>query len=447
MNEICRNKNEFVNIINYSDDLSVYYNEFSNAIRNMMEINQKRVGLCLQHSELIMIIVQCFSEDKCIIEFLNLKLFKNSVGECNKYLDCIISDKELSKLKYKKKIETNLLNKRIFIYYLENCYQETIEEKIFVYYTSGSTGRPKKVYKKEKAVLDEARAIIQKLEINNEDMILCVASCNHVFAQSVACFAAFIAKCKVVYLNPLSSPHTILKRMKEYDFSIMLTTPIYYEFLCDFYEDLNKVRLLLTGGAKLSDKVLNSKLKITNFYGSTETGVIAINNKNKKQRECVGEILDEVKIVWKDREIYKDCREFFVNSPFNAYKICEDNYENKLAGLINLHDIGYQKSNKLYIVGRTDNIVNVYGMKICCSEVEDKINKCLKVDKAVVTKYCDTTGEHIQAYVKLKVRSIENEKFVRDYCLQELEKSKIPSKIIFVNNIPYNELGKIEKKT
>lgn len=446
MNKICRNKSGYVNIINYSDDLSVYYNKFGSEIRDMMKIEQKRIGLCLQHSELIMIIVQCFNENNCMIEFLNFKLFKNSVVEFSKDLDCIISDKELDKLKYKKKIETNLLNKRIYIYCFDNCYQERIEEKIFVYYTSGSTGKPKKIYKKAKAVLDEARAIIQKLEINNQDTILCVASCNHIFAQSVACFAAFIAKCKVAYLNPLTSPHTILKVIKEYNFSIILTTPIYYEFLCDFDKELNKLRLLLSGGAKLSNKVINSKLNITNFYGSTETGVIAINNKSEKQRECVGEILNEVKIVWKDGEIYRNCREFFVNSPFNAYKICEDNYEQEIAKLINIHDIGYQKSNKLYIMGRTDNIVNIYGTKISCLEVEDKINKCLKVEKAAVTKYCDTTGEHIQAYVVLKIRSIENEKFVKDYCLQELEKGKIPSKIIFVNSIPYNEIGKIGKE-
>ena len=79
MNKICRNKSGYVNIINYSDDLSVYYNKFGSEIRDMMKIEQKRIGLCLQHSELIMIIVQCFNENNCMIEFLNIKLFKNSV--------------------------------------------------------------------------------------------------------------------------------------------------------------------------------------------------------------------------------------------------------------------------------------------------------------------------------------------------------------------------------
>lgn len=436
---------EDIMIIDYSAKQSIYINEFNSTLKEI-EVEEKRIGLCLDDNELIMPILQCLEDYKCIIEFLNSKLFKDSIGEANEYLDYIITDKEIIELKYNNKIVTNLFNKKVYIFFLENSSGKNIKEKIYVYYTSGSTGRPKKVYKKEKAVLDEARAIVQRLKLSDEDMILCVASCNHVFAQSVACFAALEARCKVVYLSPLSSPNNVINKIKKYDFSILLASPIYYEFLCDFYKELSKIRLLLTGGAKLSDKVLNSELKITNFYGSTETGIIAVNDERKKQKEYVGEVLKEVKIVWKDNYIYKHCREISICSPFNAYKICEGNYEIKIEDLINLHDIGYQKANDLYIVGRTDNIVNIYGMKISCLEVEQIINKCQQVDKAIVTKYRDATGEHMQAYVKMKVKSIENEKVIREFCLQKLEKCKIPSKITFVNNILYNEIGKIRMK-
>ena len=89
---------EDIMIIDYSAKQSIYINEFNSTLKEI-EVEEKRIGLCLDDNELIMPILQCLEDYKCIIEFLNSKLFKDSIGEANEYLDYIITDKEIIELK------------------------------------------------------------------------------------------------------------------------------------------------------------------------------------------------------------------------------------------------------------------------------------------------------------------------------------------------------------
>lgn len=142
-------------------------------------------------------------------------------------------------------------------------------------------------------------------------------------------------------------------------------------------------------GARLSLKVQSSDLKVINFYGSTETGVVAINNSIVK-KDYVGNIVEGVSINTDDEEIWvnnqKNCR-LSIKSSFNAYAFKDNNQIlHEFGDAIKLNDYGYISDNEVYVIGRQDNIVNIHGLKVSTIEVENVLMGNIFVKEVNVQK-------------------------------------------------------------
>ncbi|PIZ84111.1 MAG: hypothetical protein COX96_05485, partial [Candidatus Omnitrophica bacterium CG_4_10_14_0_2_um_filter_44_9] len=80
------------------------------------------------------------------------------------------------------------------------------------------------------------------------------------------------------------------------------------------------------------------------------------------------------------------------------------------------------------------------------SEVEEAIHKHPQVSEAAVIGLPDALrGESIKAFVVLKNHGAASDQELRQFCRQHLAHFKLPHEFVFVNGLPKNRAGKIDK--
>lgn len=116
-------------------------------------------------------------------------------------------------------------------------------------------------------------------------------------------------------------------------------------------------------------------------------------------------------------------------------------------GVIYMTDLGYIENGYLYLVGRRDDVINVGGLKIAPTEVEDVALRHPMVNECVCIPFEDKIyGRVVKMLVKL------NEGFELDiqamvsYLEEKLEAYKVPKYIESVDEIPRTFNGKIDRK-
>ena len=404
-----------------------------------------KIGILTSKNMIIMPIVLSLDSYKCQIEFFNSSVPKDYIENNESNCNVIITDQELNFSNRKKRESMVFEKNNLFLHFFDSIKCQDSSVKTFIYYTSGTTGKPKAIYKSEDAVIAEGQAILKAIGMTENSTILCVAPCVHVFAQSVACIAAVLSRAKVKYMLSVSSPNKIKRMISDTKIDFLITTPFYYNYLCEDEEVINGVGKCISGGARLSLKVQSSDLKVINFYGSTETGVVAINNSIVK-KDYVGNIVEGVSINTDDEEIWvnnqKNCR-LSIKSSFNAYAFKDNNQIlHEFGDAIKLNDYGYISDNEVYVIGRQDNIVNIHGLKVSTIEVENVLMGNIFVKEVNVQKEKSKIGEYIVAYIVLKEENIINEDELISYCKTKVEHYKIPQKIYIVDELQYTESGK-----
>ena len=91
-------------------------------------------------------------------------------------------------------------------------------------------------------------------------------------------------------------------------------------------------------------------------------------------------------------------------------------------------------------------MVLVSGFNVYPNEIEDILALHPKILEAgVIGIKDDYSGEVVKAFIVKKDPSLTEEE-VRDYCRRELSAYKCPKQIVFVDNLPKSNVGKILRK-
>ncbi len=100
----------------------------------------------------------------------------------------------------------------------------------------------------------------------------------------------------------------------------------------------------------------------------------------------------------------------------------------------------------IYLVGRLKEMINRGGQKISPREVEDVLMDHPKIVQAVAFPLPHTTlGEDVATAVLLKAGMVVKEEDLREFVAARLADYKVPRKIVFVEEIPRGETGKIQR--
>jgi acyl-CoA synthetase (AMP-forming)/AMP-acid ligase II len=100
----------------------------------------------------------------------------------------------------------------------------------------------------------------------------------------------------------------------------------------------------------------------------------------------------------------------------------------------------------LYFVARSDDIIKTRGEKVSPTEVENVLYGIDGVQEAAVIGVRDPVlGNAIHAYVAVQDGANITEKMIKKTCLQHLEDFMVPSRVIFLDELPKTDNGKIRK--
>jgi long-chain acyl-CoA synthetase len=111
-------------------------------------------------------------------------------------------------------------------------------------------------------------------------------------------------------------------------------------------------------------------------------------------------------------------------------------------------DLGYKdEDGYIYIVDRTDDLINIGGVKVYPREIEEVLFKHPAVQAVAVTGVPSTLHhEAIKAFVVIKNGHNCTKESLMEFCRPHLADFKIPKHYEFVDAIPQGATGKILRK-
>jgi acyl-CoA synthetase (AMP-forming)/AMP-acid ligase II len=116
-------------------------------------------------------------------------------------------------------------------------------------------------------------------------------------------------------------------------------------------------------------------------------------------------------------------------------------------GWVYTRDVGYiDKNGYLFLVDRKSDMIISGGFNIYPREVEEVMNTHPAIlEVAVIGVPDEEWGEAVKALVVLKPGMTASEDDISAFCKENLSSYKKPKSIEFVDDLPKNAYGKIEK--
>ena len=214
--------------------------------------------------------------------------------------------------------------------------------------------------------------------------------------------------------------------------------------------DLSAVQLVTYGAAPATPELIARARTFMpgavfmQVFGQTETlgGVVALGPGDEAAAEkgSVGKAMAGVEIRVVDPVTGADVPdgevgEFWARAPYTA-----------TPGWIRSGDLVRRDSDGyIYAVGRMSDVINRGGEKIDPVEVEDVLRELPGVADAAVVGYPDADlGENVGAVIVAR-RDLDADT-VRAQVRSRLAAHKVPAQVVFVDEIPLTELGKVSRR-
>ncbi|SMC88668.1 AMP-binding protein [Moheibacter sediminis] len=296
------------------------------------------------------------------------------------------------------------------------------ESEFIISKTSGSTGIPKEIKIPKTAMKMSAEMTGKFFGLNQGNTALLCMPVSFI-AGKMMIVRALELKLKLYCVEPKSKIN--LDFTDKIDFVPM--TPMQVE---NSFDQLPKIKILLIGGAPLSDEFRNKllPLKTQNFesYGMTETIThIAL----KKISEEFFTTLNGISI----RKDERDC--LVIQTPYFEEEITTNDI------------VEIKAEHQFKWLGRFDNVINSGGIKLFPEQIESKLKSFIK-DELIISSLPDST---LGQKLILIIEDRNNSKFKIDkksnliFQNSKLDKYEVPKETYFLNEFPRTESGKIKR--
>jgi long-chain acyl-CoA synthetase len=351
----------------------------------------------------------------------------------------------------------------------ENIDQEDLADIVF---TSATTGKPKGVMLTHKNILCSSNSLVNTYNISTDAVWCDPAPLNHAgtLRRFRGMLYAGVSLVKEDGYGSIKNIYNTIKQNKCTAISAPATAInlFYEETKNNIYKLLGSLQIIQTAGMPVSLDLKKRLLEdlpdtdIISHYGSTEASapVFISYRKRLDKLASVGFPVHGVNIKIiddEDREIK--------SSPENPGRIAvrsdtvmkgywKDEARTKKSftqdGWFIMSDLGYVDDDGfLYILGRTDDVINIGGKKISPLELEDVVNKFTGITECCCIGVDDPEGISGQVPVIFVVaddKQAFSERALYDYLKRHLEHYKLPYKIINIGSIPKNAAGKMLRR-
>ncbi|MCK0207676.1 malonyl-CoA synthase [Starkeya koreensis] len=329
-------------------------------------------------------------------------------------------------------------------------------------YTSGTTGRSKGAMLTHDNLASNALALVETWRFTPDDVLIHALPIFHTHGLFVAINVTLAAGSSMIFL-PKFDPELVLKLMARA--SVLMGVPTFYVRLLKSPgltpEAAARMRLFISGSAPLLAETHREWRARTNHailerYGMTETGM---NTSNPYEGEriagTVGFPLPGVSL----RVVAPESGEELgageigmieVKGPnvFSGYwRLPEKTAAEFHDGWFITGDLGLiGPDGYVQIVGRGKDLVISGGYNVYPKEIETEIDALPGViESAVIGIAHPDFGEGVTAVVVARPDATLDEKSVIDALEGRLARYKCPKRVIFLDDLPRNTMGKVQK--
>ena len=333
-----------------------------------------------------------------------------------------------------------------------------------ILYTSGTTGQPKGAMLSHRNLYSNAEALVATWAFTSDDVLLHALPLFHTHGLFVACHCALYAGARMILLPRFDAAQVASLMSRA---SVLMGVPTFYVrllLLPDFgREQARSVRLFVSGSAPLLPQTFDEFKARTGHailerYGMTETGMNTSNPLDGERRAgTVGRPLPgvEVRVTGDDGRTLPvgqvggvELRGpnvfvgYWRNPVKTATAFTADGWF-RSGDLGRIDDDGY-----LAIVGRGKDLIISGGFNVYPKEVELCIDQIEGVEESAVVGVPHTDfGEAVTAVVVRRARGsgTPDEAGVLAALRIQLAAYKLPKRIHFVDELPRNAMGKVQK--
>ncbi|MCB1413410.1 MAG: long-chain fatty acid--CoA ligase [Xanthobacteraceae bacterium] len=351
---------------------------------------------------------------------------------------------------------------------LADLCQMDITDVSTIMYTSGTTGRPKGATITHLMTFINCVNLGLPARVNPESTHINVLPLFHTGGLNCYTNPVLHAGGTVIVMQAFDASQ-FLQFMADPSLNIthMFGVPSIYQFLALAPEfetaDLSRLQIAGVGGAPLPIEVLKTWQKrgvtLVQGYGMTETspGVVCLDPRDAARKiGSAGKPLlhAEVKIVDPSGNAVKrgDIGEIWVRGPNitpGYWNRPDANAASFTDGWLHTGDLAREdEEGFIYIVDRSKDMYISGGENVYPAEIEDVLSQHPAVRECAVIGIADERwGEVGLAIIGLKDATQQPEADILAYCRSHLAKFKCPARLVFVDVIPRNATGKLDKPT
>lgn len=424
---------------------------------------EKVAFLCKNHASFIKAIF-AVSRLGADIYLLNAEIGETQFNQLVNYhnFDLLIYDLELGHL-----VESSDYNKKKLLSYhdslpaISNLICSKEEAKIvlprisgskIIMQTSGSTGIPKDVPHKPSLhnYLSPFIAFIKSLDALKYHTVYIATPIYH--GYGIAILLLFMPLGKKIVISKGFNGAKACKMVKEHRVQIMTVVPqMLQKMLDENPKDLESLHCIVSGGARLSVKLAKKTFNelgsvLYNMYGTSEAGLnfIATPKDLLYNPSTIGK-----KIHGSTLKILDDNKNEVAKGVIGEFCIKNDWSMNDIKSpWIQTGDLGYRDENGYYFLcGRIDDRIISGGENVYPIEVEQVLMTHPLIDAAAVIGINDEVfGQRLKAFVVTVKDTVLTEEELIEWLRTRVARFQLPKEIQFLDYMPYNPLGIINKK-
>ena len=348
-----------------------------------------------------------------------------------------------------------------------------ITRRALILYTSGTTGKPKGVVTTHSNIQAQVTSLITAWEWTSSDSILHILPLHHIHGIVNVLTCALWAGAECHILSKFDA-ETAWNRICDGDLTLFMAVPTIYVKLIAAWETASserqknmragcaKMRLMVSGSAALPVQVLEKWQTISSHfllerYGMTEIGM-ALSNPLHGQRYSgyVGQPLPfvQVRLVNESGELVPPGTpgEIQVKGPTVFLEYWQNPQATAKAfrdGWFCTGDMAVVENGNYRIFGRMSvDIIKTGGYKVSALEIEEVLLFHPDIQECAVVGVVDPEwGERVCAALVLQPqRQLTLESF-RNWAKEQLAVYKVPTRIMTVEELPRNAMGKVTKPT
>ncbi len=335
-----------------------------------------------------------------------------------------------------------------------------------ILYTSGTTGRSKGAMITHRNLASNALTLVEEWGFTRGDVLLHALPIYHVHGLFVAIHCVLMSGARMLWLAKFDAREVVSLLPRA---TVLMGVPTFYTRLLSEASFTRaacaNVRLFVSGSAPLLAETFEAFEDLTGHrilerYGMTEAGMITSNPlAGPRLAGTVGPALPGIDVRLVD-EAGRPCTGEAIGSVevrgpniFAGYwQMPEKTHAEFTAdGYFRTGDMGQWADagtpcSYLRIVGRAKDLIITGGLNVYPKEIEERIDAMNGVTESAVVGIPDPDfGEAVAAVVVRSPGCVLTESGVIAALKGEIASFKVPKRVVFVDDLPRNAMGKVQK--